>query len=57
MHVKQSGEIDAEALKLQASNPSIVLQFDATQHSLVPPNSQAQRVAAYHSACKILQAE
>jgi hypothetical protein len=48
LYVKQGLDIDARARQLQASNPSLVLQFDPTRHSLVLPQLRANLLAAHY---------
>jgi len=48
MYLQQTREIHAKAEQLRASNPSLVLPFDPTQHSLVLPQMHAQLVAGHY---------
>src|SRR5262249_8895635 len=48
IYLKQSLDIRTGALQLQASNPSLVLQFDPTRYSLVLQQYRAERLAAHY---------
>lgn len=48
-YLKQHREIDTEARQLQIGNPSMVLRFDPTVHSLVVPRQQALNLASHYN--------
>jgi hypothetical protein len=48
MYVEQGRQIAAKAAQLQMSNPSLVLRFDPSVHSLVMPSSQAEHLATHY---------